>query len=153
MQRTLSMAKNRDLSAAEQLNFLKVAYPDSQGQTTSKGFVWHCDIRPQPLSNVYRLKIQFFKDKSPRAFIESPVCLQLAKGATKLPHTYDTKRQWLCLFYPKYREWNHSMKVSETIVHWAILWMIYYESWVHTGVWQGGGHGNWDAEKPKNTQE
>ncbi len=34
------------------------------------------------------------------------------------------------------------------IVHWAVLWMFYYESWVGTGKWMGGGHGNWDVTPP-----
>jgi hypothetical protein len=25
--------------------------------------------------------------------------------------------------------------------------MYYYEIWVTTGRWMGGGHGNWDVEK------
>lgn len=39
------------------------------------------------------------------------------------------------------------MRIDETIVHWAAQWIVYYESWVQTGIWQGGGHGNWDAPK------
>ena len=147
------MARNRDFTSIEQLNFLKVAYPNSYGYATPSGFIWHCDIRPQPLSDMYRLKIKFYKNKSPRAFIEYPSRLKLAEGATRLPHTYDTAKQWLCLYYPKYREWDRSMKVSETIVHWSIQWMIYYEAWLCTGIWLGGGHGNWDADKPDKSKE
>lgn len=39
------------------------------------------------------------------------------------------------------------MVIANTIVHWAVEWMYYYEIWVSTGKWMGGGHGNWDVEK------
>jgi hypothetical protein len=42
-------------------------------------------------------------------------------------------------------ERNDSMQIATTIVHWAIMWIVYYESWVITGEWKGGGHGNCDA--------
>lgn len=76
----------------------------------------------------------------------SPKPLALAKGATKLPHTYDSKKQHLCLFNPHCGEWNSTMLIANTIVHWAIEWLYYYENWVYTGKWLGGGHGNWDAD-------
>ena len=37
-------------------------------------------------------------------------------------------------------------RIANTIVHWAIEWLYYYENWVYTGKWLGGGHGNWDAD-------
>ena len=38
------------------------------------------------------------------------------------------------------------MLIADTIVHWAIEWLYYYENWAYTGKWLGGGHGNWDAD-------
>lgn len=38
------------------------------------------------------------------------------------------------------------MLIADTIVHWSIQWLIYYEHWAYTGIWKGGGHGNWDVE-------
>ena len=37
------------------------------------------------------------------------------------------------------------MQIAETIVQCAVMWMFFYESWVFTGKWLGGGHGNWDV--------
>jgi hypothetical protein len=88
----------------------------------------------------------------PQVYVVSPKPLVLAKGAEKLPHTYDTKRQRLCLFKPHCGEWNSSMLIADTIVHWAIEWLYYYENWVYTGKWLGGGHGNWDAEYVADTK-
>lgn len=53
------------------------------------------------------------------------------------------KKQRLCLFIRD--EWNCGKLICDTIIHWAVQWMLYYESWRYTGVWLGGGLGNWDA--------
>lgn len=147
MQRTHFMVRSKGYSAVEQLNFLKATYKDSKGTVSRGTLVWYLDIQPLAINGTYRLKITYKMGEFPHAYIASPKPLPLAKGATKLPHTYDTKTQQLCLFYPKFREWDKTMKIAETIVHWAALWIVYYESWVLTGVWQGGGHGEWDAPK------
>lgn len=122
-----------------------IVHPYYIKQYNNRWFLFGLEINKKYGNNI--------TNKAPRVYIESPSNLKLAAGATKLPHTYDTKKQWLCLYYPKYREWNRSMKVSETIVHWAILWMVYYEAWLCTGIWQGDGHGNWNAVKSDKTQE
>lgn len=110
---------------------------------------WFGEFMPSALSDTYRLKITYTTGKPPKVYIVSPKPLPLAEGAKRLPHTYSYSngKQQLCLFLPKAGEWNSSMFIATTIVHWAVQWMYYYEIWVTTGKWMGGGHGNWDAEK------
>jgi hypothetical protein len=31
------------------------------------------------------------------------------------------------------------MKISDTIVPWAVLWLYYFEDWLATDEWKGGG--------------
>jgi hypothetical protein len=112
----------------------------------SSGFVWTCPVKPTALSNIYTIKINYHVGKFPKCYIINPKKLPLAEGATRLPHTYDSQKQQLCLFYPYYREWDSTKPIAITIVHWAIQWLFFYEIWVFTGKWNGGGHGNWDAE-------
>jgi len=141
------MASNKKYSVIEQLNFLKATYKGSRGTTQRGSLTWFFDIQPLSISGTYRLKIKYKIGFYPQVYIVYPKPLTLANGASILPHTYDTKTQKLCLFHPKYNEWNSSMRIDETIVHWAAQWIVYYESWVITGIWQGGGHGDWDAPK------
>ena len=125
---------------------LKSIYKNSSGKLFANGFTWTCDIRPSPINDIYTVQIKYVeKYASPSVSIIKPKPLQLAKGAKKLPHTYDTKKQTLCLFHPKYKEWNRTKPIATTIVHWAIRWIIFYEIWVCTGKWIGGGHGDWDS--------
>lgn len=140
-----SMAKNRfRYSPVQQLGMLITKY-GGEGKPTHNGFVWICDFTPTPISNTYTLKISYDAGDYPKSYIVSPKPLRLADGASRLPHTYDTTKQRLCLFKPDFGEWSSSMVIADTIVHWAVLWMFFYESWVCTGKWLGGGHGNWDV--------
>lgn len=145
MLETHSMARNKfKYTPVQQLGLIIKKF-GGKGEPTRDGFVWQGDLTPTPLSNTYRLKIHYQKGNYPKVYIVNPKPLPLAEGACKLPHTYDTKRQRICLFKPDLWEWTSSMVIADTIVHWAVLWMFFYESWVCTGKWLGGGHGNWDV--------
>lgn len=139
------MEKNRfKYTPVQQFGMLKNKYGGTGGPTPN-GFFWCCDFTPTSLSDTYTLKIEYQMGYYPKSYIINPKPLSLADGAIRLPHTYDTKKQRLCLFNPDYKEWTSAMPIANTIVHWAVLWMFFYESWVCTGKWLGGGHGNWDV--------
>jgi hypothetical protein len=142
------MVTRKGLSPSQQLAILKHEFPKSTGNVHLGKMVWRGNFQPSPLSDMYKLKIVLEQDKKPKAYIDYPKPLQLAEGAKTLPHTYRSSKgvQQLCLFLPSAGEWNSSMQIATTIVHWAVQWMFYYELWVVTGKWLGGGHGNWDTE-------
>lgn len=147
------MVKNKfKYTPAQQFGMLKTKYGGT-GKMTHNGFEWFCDFTPTTISDTYTLKIVYQIGYYPRTFIVKPKPLQLAEGAVVLPHTYDTKKQRICLFLPDYKEWTSAMSMADTIVHWAVLWMFFYETWVSTGKWLGGGHGNWDVTPPKQEKE
>lgn len=139
--------ENKAITPIQQFRFLRHEFPESSGSVHCGTMTWFGNFVPSALSDTYTLKIIYILGQVPKTYIVSPKPLRLAVGAKKLPHTYNSKKQQLCLFYPKYSEWNPSMSIATTIVHWAVQWMYYYEIWVTTGKWMGGGHGNWDAEK------
>ncbi|ACX76279.1 hypothetical protein Fisuc_2696 [Fibrobacter succinogenes subsp. succinogenes S85] len=72
-------------------------------------------------------------------YVVNPKPLELAEGATRLEHVYDNQKQRLCLYHPKKRPWDRSMLLSETVIPWAIEWLYFYEIWLCTGQWLGGG--------------
>ena len=140
---------NKAITAIQQYNILRHEFPESSGSVRCGTMTWFGEFMPSALSDTYRLKITYTIGKPPKVYIVSPKPLPLAEGAKRLPHTYSYSngKQQLCLFLPKAGEWNSSMFIATTIVHWAVQWMYYYEIWVTTGKWMGGGHGNWDVEK------
>ena len=53
------------------------------------------------------------------------------------PHLY--KDLSLCMYYPAFKEWNHNMYLSDTIMMWTLRWLFHYEIWKETEQWIGGG--------------
>lgn len=98
--------------------------------------VWQGNVQPTESSEIYTLKIIYKLDNSPEIQIVSPK-IQLFGDAKKPPHTFKDKS--LCLYYSKYGEWNSDDYIADTIIPWISLWLLYYEGWLATGEWHGGG--------------
>lgn len=111
--------------------------------------VWEFSARPSPLSREYRLRIDYNQGGVPKVFVLAPDLIALA-GEKDLPHVYQLKPTQLCLFLPGAGEWSSDKWIFKTIVPWAILWLFYFEDWLITGEWQGGGkHPELKNEKRK----
>jgi hypothetical protein len=87
---------------------------------------------------VYTLQIVYPQGRTPRVVVRDPDLVVLA-GGRRLPHVYGQKPPHLCLYLPRTGEWDNSMRISETIVPWAILWLFYFEEWLESDDWKGGG--------------
>lgn len=46
---------------------------------------------------------------------------------------------FLCLFDPNAREWSIEDLIAHTTVFWAAEWLYFYEGWLITKRWRGGG--------------
>ena len=46
---------------------------------------------------------------------------------------------FLCLFSPSDQEWNLDDLISRTTPFWAARWLFFYEGWLATKTWHGGG--------------
>lgn len=108
------------------------------GQVRNGELTWEFNARPHPLSRSYQLRIRFKERGIPDVFVLSPNLNQLAAGRN-LPHVYSTQPVRLCLHFPRYDEWTLDKSIAETIVPWAYLWLMYFEHWLATDEWQGGG--------------
>lgn len=139
------MERNRRYPFTMQYNTLLARYKGSEGKLLSNGFEWFLTVQPTPISDTYRLKITYQQGYQPNVFVVSPSPLHKPEGASILPHTYNTKKQHICIYNKNWHEWNPTMLMANTVVHWAILWLCFYENWAYTGKWEGGGHGDWDV--------
>jgi hypothetical protein len=106
--------------------------------------VWQGTVYPLPLSLTYLIRIRYEKYRSPQVSVISPI-LELHEEASSLPHTFTG--DYLCLYYSDYHEWTSDKYVAETIVPWISLWLLYYEAWLATGKWLGGGIEHGSGEK------
>ena len=70
--------------------------------------------------------------------VVSPDLNELADGR-HLPHVYSTKPVRLCLFDPQTAEWSPGASIADTIVPWTYEWLFYFEEWLVSDEWKGGG--------------
>lgn len=147
---------NRRLSLPEQFHGLRARFPDGKCYLTNNNrtLIWQGTLSPVPFSREYEIRLEYTPPETPDCYVLSPNLKDIAKGK-KIPHTYASsdlsERTQLCLFLPRSRhpencsEWRPQLALSETIIPWASLWLFYFEQWLNTGKWEGGGaHPNLD---------
>jgi len=93
-------------------------------------------VQPTALNNRYRVRLEYEERDLPKVWVEEPKLSRLNPDEP-IPHTYD--EDCPCLFLPRAQEWGPEKPIATTIVPWLSLWLLYYESWLVTGEWQGGG--------------
>jgi hypothetical protein len=130
--------KTHSLNMALQAGKIKSVFPASAITYNQSSLTWKYMLTPTPLSNSYNIKLTYVMGGQPNVYVVSPT-LALYPGATKLEHVYDTKKQWLCIYYRKAGEWKSSMLIADTIIPWTCEWLLHYECWLATGIWHGGG--------------
>ncbi|WP_240534933.1 hypothetical protein [Notoacmeibacter marinus] len=100
------------------------------------------------MSREYVVRIEFERGNIPRVMIKEPDIELLAQGR-ELPHIYHDPTR-LCLYLPKSQEWAGWMRIDQTFVPWTAIWLYYFEEWLVSGEWKGGGEhpSADDDEKP-----
>jgi hypothetical protein len=124
------------LSIIQQGVALKKAQPDSHVVYPGRNnLIWRGRLQPAPLNLAYEVEISYHYLYHPKTQVLNPN-LETRNGEV-IPHMYGQK--YLCLYRPEYKEWSASMCIANVIVPWASLWLFYYEVWLATGEWKGGG--------------
>lgn len=98
-------------------------------------------VSPSPFGRVYECLLRMKADaRMPDVLVLQPDLLVLA-GSTPPPHIYRHKEAGtkLCLWWPKQREWVPQMHLIDTFIPWTCEWLWYFEDWLVTGEWSGGG--------------
>lgn len=112
--------------------------------------VWEGTLKPSPFSRSYNVIIKYTMGTPPICVVTSPILDELANGRT-IPHIYPNNTgiegTKLCLYLPKNRkkkkkrtsQWQSTDFLADTFLPWASLWLFYYEDWLFSDDWQGGG--------------
>lgn len=130
------------LNFAIQAGKIMSMFPSSRISFDQNILTWESTLTPSPLSDNYKIKVIYVRDKNPDIYVLSPK-LKLFPGESKLPHVYSSEKQWLCIYYRKTREWRSDMAISDTVLPWTCEWLLHYEFWLGNGKWRGGGtHGD-----------
>ena len=145
----LKRLEQPEIGIREQYLSLKQFCPGTVVITDNdKTVQWEGTLQPTPLSREYRVVIKYTLNHSPVCVIKEPDLSVLAKGR-KIPHIYQNQTgirgTQLCLYLPvikkknKVSEWQPTMFLANTILPWASMWLVYFEFWLASGEWDGGG--------------
>ncbi len=129
-----SYVRQKPLTLAQQCYFLRATFPQFVAETTRTELRGVGTLRPSAVSDTYTIKVTYNIPLRPRVHVLSPQ-LQLAPGCKRLPHVFEGNE--LCLYLAG--DWRPEMRISDFIVPWITLWLRFYEVWVVTGSWEGGG--------------
>jgi hypothetical protein len=99
---------------------------------------WNFNVRPTVLSRMYALALEYRPSGTPQVCVRSPNLLALA-DYRRLPHVYTQLPTRLCLYLPGAGEWHRGLSIAATIVPWTYLWLHYFEEWLVSDDWKGGG--------------
>lgn len=127
------------LSLPQQMAGLLADWPEGETRLTKNGLTWTGELSPSPLSRTYLTRVSYPSTQHlPTTRVLNP-CLRELAGERTIPHLYCQHTGKLCLFTPTLYEWTPHQRLSRTILPWAQLWLFYFEDWLATGDWQGGG--------------
>lgn len=119
---------------------------------SGRSCIWKGSIRP--FRKTYDLEVFYYAPIAPEVFTISG-CQPLVQvrrpilerhpdyDQGPIPHIYandeEPKYPYLCLFDPYKPEWTPADLISETTIPWTERWLLNYEFWLATKVWEGGG--------------
>jgi hypothetical protein len=141
------------LSVEEQERRLRQLYPDFR-PVLHAGWIgiWEGSLRP--IMQSWRVRIRYFAQRDfgewhlanpyvTVTVVDPPLGRDPRGTGEPPPHVYrlgyPPDYPALCLYDPAAGEWSPEAYIAETIVPWTIEWLYWFEVWLLTGEWKGGG--------------
>ena len=130
----------KPISVIEQVRLLRSRFANAKvrtrGSGTSRMLVAELQLRPEAWCSSYRVRILYVYGAPPAVLVIDPQPVKMAHGEVT-PHLNEDGT--LCLYNPEGDEWGPDRSIADTTVPWTSLWLLYYEDWLITGKWKGGG--------------
>lgn len=145
--------KQKIIPIAKQKSDLLYTFKGSECELKKDILFWKGIIKPTPLSKEYEVIIQYQINNLPRiqVFVTGDNIKELDNP--DFPHKYKIIKEMntvkICL--DRYQAFNKYKYISTTIIPWTMEWLYYYEIWLATGKWQGGGEHPGKGEIKKET--
>lgn len=92
------------------------------------------NVSPFGCADTYCVRIDYEMRSRPSVWVLTPHLRSIGEGIP-IPHTFSDGS--LCLHVPG--QWQSDLTIAEYIVPWIAEWLYYYEVWLTTGEWLGGG--------------
>lgn len=146
--------KEKPLRLFNQMIALKATFPSAMCEIKGDTLWWYGKIRPTPLSREYSVLMTFRLWNRPDVWVLGEELQKL--DSPDFPHKYKIDKQSnmvkICLY--RYREFTTYKLLSKTIIPWMVEWLYFYEIWLATGEWCGGGeHPNIGESKDEHIEE
>ena len=116
---------------------VKKYYSDTNTIIRPRGIDGFVVLQPTENSISYKLRISTNVDSTIVSIFPIDPYIGTEKNGNIVPHMYNDGS--LCLFYSPNQEWSYDDLWAESLIPWASLWLYYYEIWLQTGEWLGGG--------------
>lgn len=118
---------------------LMQSYPDASCYIHHGTLTWEGAIRPTALSRFYRVTVTYKIAIRPLVSVTGDELPGL--DDPDFPHrfTIDRKKKSVNICLHLGHEFDSSQLISECIIPWAAEWLYFYEIWLATGEWCGGG--------------
>lgn len=133
---------NQPLSLQIQKFLLDQTFAGTVCKIRKHELTWEGWLRPSAVSYVYHIRLVYKLGSEPDVFLLEPDPFALAHKVIPdrpLPHNYGGNPLRLCLFMPGSGEWKPTDPLATTIIPWAVEWLWFFEDWVFTNIWSGGG--------------
>jgi hypothetical protein len=141
------------LSVAEQDAGIRAGWPEFR-LTMDSGWIGVWEGRLRPISQTYLIRLRYITRQyldfgviaNPYVAVsvrDPPLGVDPRGTGERIPHIYWNEAApgfpHLCLYDPAQDEWLPDRPIADTIIPWAISWLAFFECWVLTGEWKGGG--------------
>ena len=123
----------------DQMMTLRATYPSASCEIRNGTLFWMGKVRPTPLSREYTVALIYNGPQKPKVWVIGEELQRI--DDPDFPHKYEidpeNKMVRLCLY--RYQEFSEEKFLAKTIIPWTVEWLYFYEIWLATGKWCGGG--------------
>lgn len=105
-------------------------YPSFTCNCTKRNLSFVGEICPSANCQTYEISVKLPFDKIPSVRILTPEIAPSHKY-----HMYSDGR--LCLYKPSEQPWYRNDFLHEKIIPWTAEWVLFYEIYLRTGLWEG----------------
>lgn len=131
--------RQKSFRLIDQMVALKISYPEASCYIRCGVLYWSGKICPSPLSQDYSVHLEYKLRKRPYVTAQGQNLKRL--DDPKFPHKFhvDKEKQIveMCLYLSP--DFSSHMLLADTVIPWAVEWLYYYEIWLATDEWCGGG--------------
>lgn len=118
---------------------LMQSYPDAVCYIHHGTLTWEGAICPTALSRTYQVSVTYKIGLRPQVTVTGDDLPGLDRPDFPHKFTIDRKNNSVKICLHLRHEFDSSELISDCIIPWAAEWLYFYEIWLATGEWCGGG--------------